>query len=93
MITLTEIPGNKEEDLYVSSEKKSVIALLARGHSAQKIEADRDTLYFSFLQDSVEEDLRSILSGQDIKISVHSLFAAETVWQINISEMRNRAGR
>lgn len=91
MITLTEIPGNEGTKLYVSSEKKSVIALLARGHSAQKIEAERDTLYFSFFEDAVEDDLRSILSGRDITVSVHALFAAETVWQINISEMRNRA--
>lgn len=90
MIILTEVPGNDGIKLYVSSEKKSVIVLLARGHSAQKIEAERDTLYFSFFEDAVEEDLRSILSGQDIKISAHALFAAETVWQINISEMRNR---
>ena len=73
---------------YPTTDRKLAVALMSRNHEPLKVFGKDRKITFVFLDEEVRQDRNSLLTGRNFPVDIHSVWAAETVWGMCLTQLK-----
>ena len=75
-------------ETYPTTDKKLAVALMSRNHEPLKVFGIGRKITFIFLDKEIRKDRNAILTGKNFSVDIHSVWAAETVWGMCLTQLK-----